>query len=123
MPKPKKAKATDKARPFNPAKLRVMMERSLSETSATRRSRERRAQDLVYDAMEAATPQQCLDLSLQALELDPEQADALLMVLDFTDVEGEERIDALRDRLSELTQEEKMELRDLLATRVANHAG
>jgi tetratricopeptide (TPR) repeat protein len=96
MPKPKKAKTTDKARPFNPAKLRVMMERSLSETGATRRSRERRAQDLVYDAMEAATPQQCLDLSLQALELDPEQADALLMVLDFTDVEGEERIDALR---------------------------
>ncbi len=44
----------------------------------------------------------------------------------FAQLEGRmrnQRIDALRDRLSELTQEEKMELRDLLATRVANHAG
>ena len=37
-----------------------------------------------------------LDLAWQALELDPEHADALLMVLESTDMDGEERIAALR---------------------------
>lgn len=95
MPKPKKAKATDKAPPFNPAKLRVTMERALSGTQTERHSKERRAQELVYDAMEAETPQRRLDLALQALELDPDHADALLMALDATGFDGEERIDAL----------------------------
>ena len=96
MPKPKKAKTTDKARPFKPAKLRVMTERTLGGTRGERRSKERRAQELVYDAMEAATPERRLDLAWQALELDPEHADALLMVLESTGMDGEERIEALR---------------------------
>jgi len=94
VPKPKKAKTTGKALPFNPTGLRVM-KRKLSGTRSERRSEERRAQELVYDAMEAATPQQRLDLSLQALELDPEHPDALLMALEAIGFEGEERIDAL----------------------------
>ncbi len=75
---------------------RVGLERTLSETGAKRRSAEQRAQDLVYDAMEAATPQQYLDLALQALDLDPANVDALLMVLDAAGCDGEERIDALQ---------------------------
>ena len=49
----------------------------------------------MYDAMEAATPQQRLDLALQALELDPEHPDALLMALEATGFDGEELIDVL----------------------------
>jgi tetratricopeptide (TPR) repeat protein len=95
MPKPKKAKTTGKASPVNPAKLRAMMERSLSVTRGERRSKERRAQELVYDAMEAATPQRRFDLALAALELDPEHPDALLMALEATEFDGEELIDVL----------------------------
>ncbi len=63
MPKPKKAKTTESNPPLSPAKLRAVMERTLSETGAKRSSRRERAQDLVYDAMEAATPEQCLDFA------------------------------------------------------------
>ena len=96
MPKPKKAKTTDKARPFNPAKLHFMMERALGGTRTERRSKVRRAQELVYDAMEAAKPKRRLDLAWQALELEAEHADALLMVLESTGMDGEARIAALR---------------------------
>ncbi len=92
MSKPKKAKTTDKVRPFKAAKLRVMT----GGTRGERRSKERRAQELVYDAMEAAKPERRLDLAWQALELDAEHPDALLMVLESTGMEGEARIGALR---------------------------
>lgn len=94
MAQPKKA--PKKKSSLNKARMRATMERSLDSTRNERRSKERLAQDLVYDAMEAETSEQRLDLAWQALALDPEHADALLMVLDSTRFEGEDRIDALR---------------------------
>ena len=73
-----------------------MTERAFGGTRGERRSKERRAQERVYDAMEAAAPERRLDLAWQALELDAEHPDALLMVLESTGMEGEARIEALR---------------------------
>lgn len=91
MPKPRKNSGSEP--PFNPAALRVMMERTFGHNKL---SDEARAQELVYDAMEASTWEHGLRLVRQALELDPENVDALLMLLGASDFKGEERIEALR---------------------------
>jgi len=96
MPNPSKTETSDRNRQAGPARLRVIMERRISGTRTERRSNERLAQDLVYEAMDAATAERRLDLAWQALELDPEQADALLMVLESIGMERGERIEALR---------------------------
>lgn len=94
MPKPRKNSGAEP--PFNPAALRVLMERTLGGLGPNKRNDEERAQDLVYDAMEASTWERRLRLVRQALELDPENVDALLMVAEAADLKGEERIEALR---------------------------
>ena len=53
MPKPRKN--SDSEPPFNPAALRVMMERALGGFGHNKLSDEARAQELVYYAMEAST--------------------------------------------------------------------
>jgi tetratricopeptide (TPR) repeat protein len=94
MPKPRKNLGSEP--PFNPAALRVMMERTLGGLGQNKRSDEARAQELVYDAMEASTWARRLRLVRQALELDPENVDALLMLEGASEFKGEERIEALR---------------------------
>jgi tetratricopeptide (TPR) repeat protein len=94
MPKPRKS--SDSEPPFNPAALRVMMERAFGGFGHNKLSDEARAQELVYDAMEASTWERCLRLVRQALEVDPANVDALLMLLGASDFKGEERIEALR---------------------------
>ena len=94
MPKPPKDSGSEP--PFNPAALRAMMERTLGGLGQNKRSDEARAQELVYDAMEASTWERRLRLVRQALELDPENVDALLMLEGASDFKGEERIEALR---------------------------
>jgi tetratricopeptide (TPR) repeat protein len=94
MPKPRKNSGSEP--PFNPAALRALMERTMGGLGPNKRNDEARAQDLVYDAMEASTWEQRLRLVRQALELDPENVDALLMVSEAADLEGAERIEALR---------------------------
>ena len=94
MPKPRKS--SDSEPPFNPAALRVMMERAFGGFGHNKLSDEAQAQELVYDAMEASTWERCLRLVRQALELDPENVDALLMLLGASDFKGEQRIEALR---------------------------
>lgn len=94
MPKPRKDSSSEP--PFNPAALRALMERTLGGLGQNKRSDEARAQELVYDAMEASTWERRLRLVRQALELDPENVDALLMLEEASDFKGEERIEALR---------------------------
>ena len=94
MPKPRKDSSSEP--PFNPAALRALMERILGGLGQNKRSDEARAQELVYDAMEASTWERRLRLVRQALELDPENVDALLMLEEASDFKGEERIEALR---------------------------
>jgi tetratricopeptide (TPR) repeat protein len=72
------------------------MERTLGGLGQKKRSDEARAQELVYDAMEASTWERQLRLVRQALELDPENVDALLMLEGVSGFKGEERIEALR---------------------------
>lgn len=94
MPKPRKN--SDSEPPFNPAALRAMMERALGGFGPNKRNDEARAQDLVYDAMEASTWERRLRLVRQALELDPENVDALLIVAESADLGSTELIEALR---------------------------
>ena len=94
MPKPRKP--TDPTPPLNPAALRAMMERTLGGLGQNKRSNEQRAQELVYDAMEAPTAERGLHLVQQALELDAENVDALLMMADAAGFEGDERMEVLR---------------------------
>lgn len=76
MPKPPKNSGSET--PFNPAALWAMMERTLGGLRQNKRRDEARAQDLVYGAVEASTWERRLWLARQALELDPENVDALL---------------------------------------------
>lgn len=93
---PKSRKPNDSNPPLNPAALRAMMERTLGSLGPNRRNDEQRAQELVYDAMEAPTAERCLRLVQQALELDSENVDALLMMADAADFKGDERMEVLR---------------------------
>jgi tetratricopeptide (TPR) repeat protein len=94
MPKPRSNSASTP--PFNPASFRAMMERSIRKATSKNRSDEDRAQDLVYDAMEASSWRQRLELASQALNLDPENVDALLMMLEASGMNADDRIEALR---------------------------
>lgn len=94
MPKPRKP--TDPIPPPNPAALRAMMERTLGGLGPNKRSNEQRAQELVYDAWEAPTAERGLRLVQQALELDAENVDALLMMADAAGFKGDERMEVLR---------------------------
>jgi tetratricopeptide (TPR) repeat protein len=94
MPKPRSN--SDSTPPFNPAAFRAMMERTLRATASIDRSAEDRAQDLVYDAMEATSIRDRLRLASQALDLDPKNVDALLMMLEAADLNAADRIEELR---------------------------
>ena len=69
---------------------------SPGKVAARTRDDEERAQDLVYDAMEAETAAEQLRLARLALKLDGENVDALLMVAEGVEMESAERIAALR---------------------------
>lgn len=95
MPKPKKAK--DPSQTLSAAGLRDLMEETFGGLDLHRRSAADRAQDLVYQAMEARTPARRLRLATQALDLDPENVDALLMLTDAVPLGEAARITVLRD--------------------------
>lgn len=94
MPRPPKKSGSEL--PFNPAALRAMIERTLGDLDPSKRNDKERAQDLVYDAMEASTWGRRLRLVRHALELDLENVDALLMVAEASELKGGERIEVLR---------------------------
>ena len=96
MPKKKSEMPTD-----GPAAMRLLMEgllRDLSRDHANQKKSDKdRAQDLVYEAMEARTATDLFRLVNTALELDPANVDARLMRADFRGLEGEARIFELKD--------------------------
>lgn len=96
MPKKRSFTGLTKKSPLTASALRAMMEQSLTDFGPLGRSAEERAQDLVYQAMEAATPAKRLRLAQQALDLDPENADALLMLADASPIKDGKRIEVLR---------------------------
>ncbi len=82
---------------LSPGSARALMERTLREIAGTgEKQNQRRAQELIYDAMEADTPERIAGLVAQAYKLDPENVDALLMMARMAGFEGEERIAFLR---------------------------
>ncbi len=95
MPSPKKPK--DPSQTLSAAGLRAMMEESLGGLGLSQRNIRDRAQDLVYEAMEARTPARRVRLATQALDLDPENVDALLMLTDAVPLGEAARITVLRD--------------------------
>lgn len=96
MPKKKSEMPTDA-----PAALHLLMEGLLRDFAHDRANQEKsdkdRAQDLVYEAMEARTATEIFRLVNTALELDPANVDARLMRADFRGLEGEARIFELKD--------------------------
>lgn len=75
-----------------------MIERTLFDLGASGPGGdEERAQDLVYDAMEASTGERRLQLLKRALKLDPENVDALMMLEGALDFGAPERIEVLRN--------------------------
>lgn len=93
---PKSSKKSTPKPSFDSTAMRAFMERTLSGFGPDKPNNEQRAQDLVYDAMEASTWEQRIHLARQALDLDPENVDALLMIVNVTDIEGDDKIEALR---------------------------
>jgi tetratricopeptide (TPR) repeat protein len=70
------------------------MERMIGGVGKGRKGHE--AQQLVYDAWEAADSEEALELLLQAVELDPTNVDAWLGLMDFEPLKGHEEIELLR---------------------------
>jgi tetratricopeptide (TPR) repeat protein len=90
-------KKVPKKSPISITEMRTMMERAIRGFATQDRiDAEEKALDLAHDAMDEPSPKRRLSLLRDALSLDPENVDALLMMLDLSGVEGEQRIDALR---------------------------
>ena len=78
---PKSSKKSTPKPSFDSTAMRAFMERTLSGFGPDKPNNDQRAQDLVYDAMQASTWEQRIRLARQALDLDPENAAAAPMVL------------------------------------------
>ncbi|MDB6067404.1 MAG: hypothetical protein JWR26_3612 [Pedosphaera sp.] len=81
---------------LNPRAALQSLERHLSRTARVTDKKAYEAQQLVYDAWEAATDEEQQALILRALEIDPTNVDALLRVADYAGVKGEAEIELLR---------------------------
>lgn len=64
--------------------------------AAKGKNQQRQAQELVYDAWEAADANEVFELLQEAIELDPTNVDAWLGVMDFEYLDENERIEMLR---------------------------
>src|SRR5438105_12405922 len=91
--KGKKAQTAAPLLPEMPSPL--AMERTMRSIFGAGGRRGADAQDLVYDAMEAATPDRALQLARRALELNPRCVDALMMVAEDESRNKEELIERI----------------------------
>jgi tetratricopeptide (TPR) repeat protein len=82
---------------FDPRALFRSMERHMSEERAVTGGKAHEAQQLVYDAWEAKTDVQQRKLMQRALQLNPNNVDALLYLFDGAGLAGEEELQALRN--------------------------
>jgi len=81
---------------FSPRALLQSLERQLSQTRRVTGTKADAAQQLVYDAWEAATGEEEQALIFSALKLDPMNVDALLQAAVYAGLDGEEEIEYLR---------------------------
>jgi tetratricopeptide (TPR) repeat protein len=81
---------------FNPRALLQSLERQLSQTRPGTEKNVEAAQQLVYDAWEAASDVEERTLIHSALKLDPTNVDALLQAAVYAGLKGEENIECLR---------------------------
>lgn len=92
MPKPK-----NDSQPLpDAAAIQKMLDRMMGGLEEEGRSAERKAQDLVYDAMDAPTAEKRMRLVGQALKLDPGNVDAQLMMAEAAECDPAERVDIFR---------------------------
>lgn len=78
------------------AAIQKMLDRMMGGLEEENRSAERKAQDLIYDAMDAPTWERRMQLVKQALKLDPGNVDAQLMLAEVTECDPAERVELFR---------------------------
>ena len=88
--------APDKSSSNSPQNVMRSIERAMGGAAGTSTAKQRQAQECVYDAWEAATADDALELIHEALELDSRNVDAWLMLLHACDYSTDERIEFLR---------------------------
>jgi tetratricopeptide (TPR) repeat protein len=81
---------------FDPQELLRSMEKARTKTGDQDKTKAYEAQQLVYEAWEAATDELEAELMSRALELNPRNVDALLYTLDAAKLDPETEIEALR---------------------------
>jgi tetratricopeptide (TPR) repeat protein len=81
---------------FHPRAMLQSLERHLSQSKRVTNRHADAAQQLVYDAWEAASDEEEESLTYSALKLDPTNVDALLQVAVYAGLDGEEEIEFLR---------------------------
>ena len=96
---PKSRSSNSQNPPLSMAAIQALMEQTLGgfgKFNQRQPSKKEQAQDLVYQAMEAKSAGEYCRLIEQALELDPDNVDALLMVTQAARLKGPELIEALQ---------------------------
>jgi len=84
-----------KKKPIRPESVLRRMERMMG-GAVKGKDQKREAQDLVYDAWEAADSGEEYTLLQSALDLDPTNVDAWLGLMKFVDIDKDERVEMLR---------------------------
>lgn len=72
--------------------LKEIMEKGLPEPSLTAKSKEREAQELIYEAWETDQKSEKIKLAKKALEIDPNNADAYVLLAEYEGKTDEEKI-------------------------------
>lgn len=86
----------DPDEPFDIGMIQDCLDRELAKTRISRGEKVRQAQLLFYEAIEAVTNEEEIELIGDALKLDPGNVDALLLVLNYCEVPVDEEIEILR---------------------------
>lgn len=97
MISPQKEPNAKPKKPINFSSMFHFMERARGGAAKNEDDQRRKAQELVYEAWEAPTEGRAIELMIAALELDPNNVDALLMMADLGDYGGDEQIELIRD--------------------------
>ena len=88
--------APGKSNNMSPQNVMRSIERAMGGAARASTAKQRQAQECVYDAWEAATADDALDLIHEAIDLDPRNVDAWLMLMSCCEYASDERIEFLR---------------------------
>ncbi len=95
--KPSKARPSARPEPPPAKDLLRAIERQLHAEGSIDQNAAYEAQQLIYEAMEAASDERETELILQALQLDPTNVDALLRIAQTSPLTGDEYLAVLRE--------------------------